>query len=134
MLIKRFMYTLFLAAVSVIAVPTLRAQTQPVCSNATLNGRYVFEADGKRIALNLLGLVTLEQSVETEGFVTLDGNGNVTSSNIAIQVDGQNSINKDSGSYTVNADCSGTLTLNDPNEPLTFSIEAQGFRPNNPYR
>lgn len=63
--------------------------------------------------------------METEGYVTLDGNGNVTASKLTVLVDGQANANQDTGSYTVNTDCGGTLTLNDSTQPLTFHIVAE---------
>jgi len=99
------------------------------CTNTTLKGSYVFQGNGEKLVLNLLNLIVLQQRVETAGSLVFDGNGNVTSSNVEVLVDGQSNANTDVGTYTVNADCSGTLSLNDPTEPLQFTFAAARVDP-----
>jgi hypothetical protein len=77
------------------------------CTPATLHGRYVFDATGYNI---VNGSPVPKTVVE---FLTFTGDGSLTS--IATAVVGGNIIAKDAhgtGTYTVNDDCTGTLTFN----------------------
>jgi hypothetical protein len=75
------------------------------CSLATLNGVYVFDATG----FNIINGVAVPKTVVD--FLTFKGDGSLTS--VATAVVGGNKVADDTpgnGSYTVNADCTGTLT------------------------
>jgi hypothetical protein len=88
------------------------------CSNATLEGRYAnighgFAAPPPNPPLPFA----------TVSLMTLDGAGNLTNK-VTRSNNGQISRGVDSGTYTVNADCTGTLTIATPNPPfqLTFDL------------
>jgi hypothetical protein len=75
------------------------------CSLATLNGVYVFDATG----FNIINGVAVPKTVVN--FLTFKGDGSLTS--IATAVVGGNKVADDTpgtGSYIVNADCTGNLT------------------------
>ena len=77
------------------------------CSEATLDGRYLFAADGVEIKGD-------EQSpFAYAGYEVFDGNGKVNqvfSANVNGKITRNESI---SGTYTVKADCTGTATYAD---------------------
>jgi len=112
--------TLFwaIALFAMLGVATLQrgfAQDHDVCSLATLNGRYVFDATGWNV---VNGSAVPKTVVE---FLTFRSDGTLTS--IATAVVGGNIIANDapgSGTYTVNSDCTGTLTFN--GSGLTFDL------------
>lgn len=82
------------------------AQANPTaCTLATLHGRYVFDATG----YNIVNGSAVPKTVVD--FLTFSGDGSLTS--IATAVVGGTIIANDApgtGSYTVNDDCTGTLT------------------------
>ena len=89
------------------------------CSEATLDGRYLFSFDGYEIKGDKK--VPFAQA----GYEVYDGNGHaktVYSSNVNGQI-----IRKDafSGNYTVKADCTGTVTYG-PTEALDVFIAPNG--------
>jgi hypothetical protein len=84
------------------------------CTLATLHGRYVFDATGYNI---VNGIAVPKTVVE---FLKFRGDGSLTS--IATVVVGGIKIQDDApgtGSYTVNDDCTGTLTF----EPSGFTFD-----------
>jgi hypothetical protein len=84
------------------------------CKPATLQGRYVFDATGYNI---INGIAVPKTVVE---FLKFKGDGSLTS--IATVVVGGAKIQDDApatGSYTVNDDCTGTLTF----EPSGFTFD-----------
>jgi len=90
------------------------------CSNATLAGRYAFIGDGF-----VPGGPPPAPMVPfaTVGILTLDGRGNL-SDKATVSNNGQISQNVNPGTYTVNADCTGTMTITIPGLPfqLTFNL------------
>jgi hypothetical protein len=78
------------------------------CSEATLNGTYLFAADGVAIKGN-------EQlPFSYAGYEVFDGNGKVNQV-ITLNFNGKKVIRKEtiSGTYSVEADCTGTATYSD---------------------
>jgi hypothetical protein len=98
----------FVTLGSITLQPGYAQQENPTeCTLATLRGRYVFDATGYNI---VNGSPVPKTVVE---FLTFKGDGSLTSIATAV-VDG-NIIANDApgtGSYTVNDDCTGTLTFN----------------------
>jgi hypothetical protein len=98
-----------LTAVTLIHVPHSSlvpvAYAQSGCSDSTLRGNYGFQINGNIIGLGPIGGVAL---------VTYDGTGNFTQTdNVNINGGGIPILNTPgSGTYSVNHDCTGTLTLN----------------------
>jgi hypothetical protein len=84
------------------------------CTLATLHGRYVFDATGYNV---VNGIAVPKTVVE---FLKFRGNGSLTS--IATVVVGGIKIQDDApgtGNYTVNDDCTGTITF----EPSGFTFD-----------
>ena len=84
------------------------------CNLATLQGQYVFDATGYNI---INGIAVPKTVVE---FLKFKGGGSLTS--IATVVVGGTKIQDDApatGTYTVNEDCTGTLTF----EPSGFTFD-----------
>jgi hypothetical protein len=78
------------------------------CSEATLEGRYLFAADGVQIK----GDEQLPFSYA--GYEVFDGNSKVKQV-LTLKINGKKVIRKEplSGTYTVEADCTGTATYSD---------------------
>lgn len=97
-------------------VKSAGAQT---CSNAILHGNYGFTVDGKIIPPGGSAFVA-QQGVSSQDF---DGNGHFTAKDF-VMTNGVPAINpstavnanrfrvNESGEYTVNSDCTGSMTLN----------------------
>jgi len=97
------------------------------CRNATLEGRYAVIGNGFAAPPPnpLLPFATVS-------LITLDGAGNLTNK-VTRSNNGVISRGVDNGTYTVNADCTGTITITTPNPPfqLTFDLvvaDLQGAR------
>jgi len=111
--------TFTLAAISVIALgmsPTVQASDKG-CSNATLRGSY---------AQNGTGAVTAPPDqagpFANVGTLIFDGNGGVTGS-LVVSSNGSSSPVTETGTYTVNSDCTGTYTV----QIAPFGITSQAF-------
>lgn len=95
---------LFSALVILGMGPSLRAQQQPGCSQATLSGSFGYTNNGSIIAgpdagpFGGVGRQTFDGKGNTEATATVSVNGNVVQVTI-------------SGTYSVNADCTGSMIL-----------------------
>jgi len=92
------------------------------CSNSSLRGSYGFQLNGNIIGLGPIGGV---------GVATYDGAGNFIQTD-NVNVNGFGSAPRPgSGTYTVNADCTGTQTLNLPGGQVVHTafviVGNQGF-------
>ena len=96
------------AATFAIALPySIPAQSDEICSLATLKGNYAFVVSGQ---LFNAGGSTLRQGVSK---TTFDGRGNLT------QVDSMTGFHIDeTGTYVVNPDCTGSAVINFPAPPV----------------
>ena len=115
---KSTMILLLLAAGSIWAQ---EFSVEPQCTNATLAGDFGFTVTGMRPA-GPGGPVEVIVGIALTHF---DGNGNLTQTdNIHGSISGVAAPNrKGTGTYTLNADCSGTMTLvNVGAPPLTLAI------------
>jgi len=95
---------------------------QTVCSNATLEGDFGFLVTGTRPSGPPPAAAELVVGIALTHF---DGNGNLTQTdNIHGSVTGVAAPNRQgTGTYTINADCSGTMNLSSPGSPtLTLAI------------
>jgi len=107
--VKRFGFWV-IAVLSTLGSITLQqgygqGKESTACSLATLNGVYVFDATG----FNMINGVAIPKTVVN--FLTFKGDGSLTS--IATAVVGGIKVADDApgtGSYTVNDNCTGTLT------------------------
>jgi hypothetical protein len=104
-----------LIAVAAASVPrAVTAQDSRACSNATLRGEYGFMVSGIRA----VGPGVTEMFVGT-GLQTYDGNGSLTQVDSANgQLTGVVRDRQASGTYEVNADCTGTASLIFPGVPF----------------
>ena len=93
------------------------------CSEATLQGTYPFAFDGVEIKGN-----NDQTPFAIAGYAVFDGHGNeksVVSSNFNGQVSRKQPI---SGTYTVKADCTGTLTFTDGSQiDLFIALDGSMF-------
>jgi hypothetical protein len=81
-------------------VPVVQAHAG--CSNSSLRGNYGFQINGTIVGLGPIGGVAL---------VTFDGEGNFTQTD-NVSINGSPILHRPgSGTYGVNADCTGTQTL-----------------------
>ncbi len=100
--------TFLIAAVAALALgiaPRANADDKP-CSNATLKGSFA-EKDTGFIMNPSPAPASLFAGVNLE---TFDGNGTITATGFAT-VDGNGSPQTETGTYTVNPDCTGTYTV-----------------------
>ena len=120
---KTLTKTLLAAAILFVAAPgflsVARAdQNGPQCSNRTLRGAYWFSVEGMFLPSgNQPGAV-----LRAVALTTFDGKGGMMQVdhyvvNGAPQTPPNNAWPASTGTYTVNADCTGTMTLNVPNLP-----------------
>jgi hypothetical protein len=110
-------------AAALLAATAAWAQQSPfqtVCTNATLEGDFGFTVTGMRPAPG--GAVEMVVGIAITHF---DGNGSLTQTdNIHGSVTGVAAPNRQgTGTYTINADCTGTMKLSNPGSPtLTLAI------------
>lgn len=106
--------------------PAVWAQESPfqnVCTNATLEGDFGFTVTGTRPSAPTPGAPV--ETIVGVAMTNFDGNGNLTQTdNIHGSVNGFPAPDrKGTGTYTINADCTGTMTLTSPGSPtLTLRI------------
>ena len=95
-------------------------QQSPSCSTSNLVGSYVLLGNGNRVATVGTGTTQTQAPFFTFGLVQFDGAGKISSQS------GTSSLSylQYSGTYTVNADCTGTMTLS--NAPNTSTSGATG--------
>ena len=105
-LIARFVFSL--PAILLAAASNSNGQpVSHVCKNATLNGPYGYLMTGQ-VFLTNAGFVSYADS----GSLTWDGSSKITGSS-TLNVDGQSSSRTFTGTYTVNADCTGSVAFTD---------------------
>jgi hypothetical protein len=101
------------------AAPAFAQQLPTTCSNAMLHGNYAFTINGKIMPPGQTAFVA-QQGVAMTNY---DGNGNLTqvdfimtngvpSLNPSTAVNGNGFRENETGTYTVNPDCTGSLTIN----------------------
>jgi len=103
MMLATLVMTLFLLG----SAATARADQPPTCSNGSLWGSFGFTSQGALVAnfpppvlgpFGEIGRQTFDGRGNTEGAATLSGNGNIN--RVTFQ-----------GTYVVNPDCTGDMTL-----------------------
>jgi hypothetical protein len=99
---KRIFSVLFALAVVVTTTSTVYAQ----CSNATLTGNYPIIYSGSTTPGHS---VTEKNTLAAVGVETFDGAGGL-SVTYTLVANGQPGSHDDTGTYTVNSDCTGTTT------------------------
>jgi hypothetical protein len=118
--VKRIFSVLFALAVVVTTTSTVYAQ----CSNATLTGNYPFIYSGMNApGHSVTGKNTFGNAAV--GVFTFDGAGNVTASyTVVFNGHATSTSVPDTGTYTVNSDCTGTTT--DATIDVHFNIVTVG--------
>jgi hypothetical protein len=89
-------------ALALSMVPTVKAAG---CSEATLNGSFAYKSAGA-----ILTPPDFAGPLAEVGTITFDGKGHLTGSGVLQQNGTTNPLTK-TGTYTVNQDCTGTLTI-----------------------
>ena len=103
-----------LAGLFVLAFATASFAQGPRCSLGTLKGSYGGNLVGNQPFTNAAGVVVLEQVV---GVVVreYDGGGGFTQvANVKGSLSGWTPDRRGNGTYTINEDCSGTITFSNP--------------------
>jgi len=125
---KRILSTLF--ALAAVITTTSAARAQNVCSNATLNASYAFTDSGfadSGIFMRHARVKGAAVPVSALGVLAFDGAGNVSFSTLTLVVNGGISSETGSGSYTVNSDCTGSISLtNGSIAGITFNLSIVG--------
>jgi hypothetical protein len=111
----------FILVVAAFAAVSAHAQ----CYLGQLNGKYVLAGGGKKVTLNVLGVVDLEQEHNTIGYLVMDGSGNITDGKTDEEID--NTITEHTGltgTYTLDGpSCQGTLTVQGSGYQRTFNLQ-----------
>ena len=100
---KRAFGTILFSALVALAIP-LPVHAQPSCSNATLNGSFGYTNTGTILAgpgagpFGGVGRQTFDGKGNTEATATVSVNGNISHATIK-------------GTYVMNSNCTGTMTL-----------------------
>jgi len=100
--------TFAIAAATALALaiaPMAKAQVNKGCTNATLQGTFAYTVTGSFVAAP----APLGPYAEA-GAQTFDGNGNTAAAGMS-STNGNIGPATSTGTYTVNADCTGTFTL-----------------------
>ena len=105
-------FSLFLLTLALAASSTLTAHAS-ACSNSTIRGTYAFTIHGQ-VFLPNGSMLLIDGLAKT----TFDGNGNLTQLD-AIAVNGNVAPGwaSNTGTYSVNPDCTGTFTVTNGNQP-----------------
>jgi hypothetical protein len=104
--------SLFLLTFALTASSTLTAHAS-ACSNSTIKGTYAFTIHGQVFVPNGPTLL-----IDGLAKTTFDGNGNLTQVD-AVAVNGNVAPGwaSNTGTYSVNPDCTGTFTVTNGNQP-----------------
>ena len=108
----KFRVSLLLLTLALAASSTLTAHAS-ACSNSTIQGSYAFTIHGTVFLPNGSTLL-----IDGLAKTTFDGNGNLTQLD-AIAVNGNVAPGwaSNTGTYSVNPDCTGTFTVTNGNQP-----------------
>jgi hypothetical protein len=121
----KFRISLILTLIAMAASSAVSAHDHDKgCTDSTIKGPYAFTVHGQILTPN--GPIPIEGLAKT----TFDGNGNLTQVD-TIAENGNVSViwRPGTGTYTVNSDCTGTMTVNDQDLPplhLTILVSQSG--------
>ena len=104
--------TFAVAAVTALALgiaPTAKAQVDKACTNATLQGTFAYSTTGFGVA-GATGPLPAPLPFADAGAQTFDGNGGTALSGMS-NANGTVGQPNQSGTYTVNSDCTGTYSI-----------------------
>ena len=108
----KFRNSPFVLALALVASSTLMSHAS-TCTNSTIRGSYAFTIHGQVFLPNGSTLL-----IDGLAKTTFDGNGNLTRLD-AIAVNGNVAPGwaSNTGTYSVNPDCTGTFTVTNGNQP-----------------
>jgi hypothetical protein len=108
----KFRISLFVLALALAASSTLTAHAS-VCSNSTIRGSYAYTIHGQVFLSNGSTLL-----IDGLAKTTFDGGGNLTELD-AVATDGNVAAGwvTNTGTYSVNPDCTGTITVTNGDQP-----------------
>ncbi len=108
----KFRNSPFVLALALVASSTLMSHAS-TCTNSTIRGSYAFTIHGQVFLPNGSTLL-----IDGLAKTTFDGNGNLTQLD-AIAVNGNVAPGwaSNTGTYSVNPDCTGTFTVTNGNQP-----------------
>ena len=91
------------------------------CSNQVLSGNYGYSAEG--VLIGVPGLPT-EAQFRSVGMTHFDGKGNLAwlENTVINGVPVNQPWTEANGTYTVNANCTGTAVVNTPNSPVPLNL------------
>ena len=95
-----------LTAIALAIAPTAKAQVNKGCNNATLQGTFAYTVTGAIVAAPAAPLGPYAEV----GAQTFDGNGNTATAGNS-NSNGSIAPVTETGTYTVNSDCTGTFIL-----------------------
>jgi hypothetical protein len=126
--VKRILSVLFFLAL--VATTTSTVYAQSACSNTTLNSNYAFTDSGfadSGLFMRHARVKGTAVPVSAVGVLSFDGAGDVSFSSLTLVVNGGISSETGSGSYTVNSDCTGSISLtNGSIAGITFNMVIAG--------
>jgi hypothetical protein len=102
-----------------LSVSTFPVLAQAQCSNSTLSGTYIYSVGG---TVKNPTSTTATETYDEQGKLTFNGNGSVTGSTTST-IAGVLASLTINGTYSVNANCSGTVTLTSSAQSAAFSIQ-----------
>ena len=97
---------------------TATLESAETCSDASLHGTYGFSFQG----VNLKADGTRASEFAGVGVETFDGHGAITSGHLMSVFGGQPSTPTFTGTYSVNADCTGTKTITINGQPSHYTL------------
>jgi len=101
-LLRTTLTMIFLTVLSAGLVPAARAQDEPGCSNASVAGKWGFTTNGTVVGIG---------PRDSLGIFTLDVTGNLLKGKATASLNGSVTDETFSGTYTVNPDCTGKLSI-----------------------
>jgi len=129
---KRSLNVLFVTAVTVTVVilTVSPAYAQGGCSVSTLNATYAFTDSGFAVSGLFMRHAKLKGTpvpVSALGVLAFDGVGNASFGSLTLVVNGGISSETASGSYTVNSDCTGSISQTSGSlAGITFNLSIVG--------
>jgi hypothetical protein len=121
LMISMIVCSLLAVTVSAMAQSDKAESHEGHCSNRTLSGEYGCSVQG--VLLNVPGLPP-EATFVGVTTSTFDGKGNLTGTEHVV-VNGMSfnpGFDTNSGTYSVNPDCTGTALVNTPNSPVSLKL------------
>jgi len=99
---KTTLAILLFATLHLCLAPSVRAQDEGVCSNATAAGKWGFTTNGTVVGIG---------PRDSLGIFTLDGAGNLVNGKATASLNGSVTDEKFSGTYSVNLNCTGKFAI-----------------------